>query len=1198
MSISKRTVTFILSALITSSILVTLAQAQPSASPRIFYSDLESGPNSGGQSGQGALVTVYGKSFGVTQGRSVVTVGGVAAYKYLAWSDTKVSFQVASGAVTGNIVVNVAGTSSNGAPFAIRSGHIYFVSTTGVDSQAGSYSKPWKTLAKAKNTMAAGDIVYAMNGVAATGLDNSSASLAITRAGSGGNPMAIVAYPGSTVTVGSATGQTYGVRAPSSGHSYWVLAGLTLRGASEAVDVAGASNWRLVANDISCPNGRGTAACVHASSSSQIKLLGNNVHDSGSTGAVGYESIQFSGSNTVEIGWNKIGNTRSCTAVMFSGSSSYQYGVTVHDNYIHDAVCDGINFANVDPSRGAVGAYNNVIQHVGTGPAPGGVDASYACINAGGSGSGSVLLVNNTLYDCGKRASADSGGIAASTPLIVSNNIVNVVSGETYITPNTSTSYLTGSNNLFFGVGSAPAAFSDSLNLDPLFVSATNSDFHLRSSSPASDAGTDTGVTTDYDGTPRPQGNAIDIGAFESAGTSQASASLVMDPTSLDFGSVTEGTSTTQAVLVSNTGAANATITQLQLNNASAAFSTSGLNLPITLTPGQTTSFAVTYAPQTAGTSTSTVSLISNATNSTVTLSLAGAAAIRTGTLTTSASSLSFGNVVVGSSSTQNVTVTANNKSVTISQANVTGSGFSVSGLTLPATLAAGQSATLQVKFAPAATGTITGGLSLVSNASNTPTAATLSGSGVTSTSTAGPYSIWSASTLPTNVDDGDGSSVEVGVKFTSDLSGYITGVRFFKSAANTGTHVGHLWTSSGTLLASATFTGESASGWQQVNFASPVAVTAGTVYEASYFAPNGHYSDDEGYFATAGHDNAPLHALKDGVSGVNGAYMYGSNGGFPNQGWNSSNYWVDAVFTTTGSSTAKGTIAASPTGLSFGNVTVGSSSTQNVTVTASTASVTISQATVTGTGFSMTGPTLPATIVAGQSAAFRVTFAPTTSGSLTGSLSLVSDASSTPAAVTLSGSGVSQTGTIAVSPTALSFGNVTVGSSSTQNLTVTASTASVTISQANVTGSWFSISGLTLPATIAAGQSATFHVVFAPTTAGSLTGSLSLVSNASNTPAAVTLNGSGVAGTAPSHAVALNWTASTSSNVAGYNVYRGTQSAGPFTKVTGSVVAGTTYTDSSVVAGTTYYYEATAVSTSGTESASTASVSAVVPTP
>jgi hypothetical protein len=157
--------------------------------------------------------------------------------------------------------------------------------------------------------------------------------------------------------------------------------------------------------------------------------------------------------------------------------------------------------------------------------------------------------------------------------------------------------------------------------------------------------------------------------------------------------------------------------------------------------------------------------------------------------------------------------------------------------------------------------------------------------------------SIWSNSDLPAIIDVGPDSPVELGFKFRSDVSGYITGIRFYKSAANTGTHVANLWSSTGRRLATATFTNETASGWQQVNFSKPVAISANTVYVASYHTNTGHYSGTLNYFAGKGMDNGPLHALADGVSGYNGVYAYGSGSNFPNRSWKSGNYWVDVVF-------------------------------------------------------------------------------------------------------------------------------------------------------------------------------------------------------------------------------------------------------------------------------------------------------------
>jgi hypothetical protein len=157
--------------------------------------------------------------------------------------------------------------------------------------------------------------------------------------------------------------------------------------------------------------------------------------------------------------------------------------------------------------------------------------------------------------------------------------------------------------------------------------------------------------------------------------------------------------------------------------------------------------------------------------------------------------------------------------------------------------------------------------------------------------------SVWAPTVTPGVVDGGDPNAVELGLKFRSDVAGSVTGVRFYKAAANTGTHVGHLWTSTGTLLGTVTFAGETASGWQQANFATAIAIAANTTYIVSYLAPSGHYSYNTNYFATAGVDNPPLHALANGVDGPNEVYLYGAAGGFPTSNGNTANYWVDLVF-------------------------------------------------------------------------------------------------------------------------------------------------------------------------------------------------------------------------------------------------------------------------------------------------------------
>jgi hypothetical protein len=156
--------------------------------------------------------------------------------------------------------------------------------------------------------------------------------------------------------------------------------------------------------------------------------------------------------------------------------------------------------------------------------------------------------------------------------------------------------------------------------------------------------------------------------------------------------------------------------------------------------------------------------------------------------------------------------------------------------------------------------------------------------------------SLFSNTDTPATVTANDPNAVELGVKFTASQSGNVTGIRFYKGPQNTGTHIGRLWTAGGTQLASAPFTSETASGWQQVSFSAPVAITAGQTYIASYTAPNGNYSATGGYFSTA-RTNGPLTAPASGTSGGNGVYAYGGAGVFPNQSFNATNYWVDVVF-------------------------------------------------------------------------------------------------------------------------------------------------------------------------------------------------------------------------------------------------------------------------------------------------------------
>jgi len=199
--------------------------------------------------------------------------------------------------------------------------------------------------------------------------------------------------------------------------------------------------------------------------------------------------------------------------------------------------------------------------------------------------------------------------------------------------------------------------------------------------------------------------------------------------------------------------------------------------------------------------------------------------------------------------------------------------------------------ATFTPLAALAAGATFTASVSGAQNSSGMSMASAFSWSFSTAAAVACPCSVWQNGTPTGAVDAADTSAVNLGVQFQSSQSGFITGVRFYKQATNTGTHLGSLWTSTGTLLATGTFSGESASGWQELVFASPVAVTAGTTYVASYHTNTGHYAVTASGLSSAV-TNGPLTALAGG-----GVYAYGTGNVFPSNAFNASNYWVDMVF-------------------------------------------------------------------------------------------------------------------------------------------------------------------------------------------------------------------------------------------------------------------------------------------------------------
>jgi IPT/TIG domain len=539
-----------------------LAGAQ--AAPRAFFSDLQSGPNSGGQNNKGVWVTVWGKGFGTTQGASTITVGGGAVDNYPLWTDTKITFQLGSAASTGNIIVNVSGVgASNGLPFTVRSGNIFFVATNGNDSNTGSFSSPWQTIVKAKNTIGVGDTAYLEDGVAQTSQDNFSANLSMDAQGSSNSgtaaaPKALIAYPGATATVGTPGGQPYAIRTPNIGVAidYWVISQLHIIGGTQAMDLSG-TGWRIIGNEMQCPGADNQVGCFEMSGGNQVVFYGNEVHNAGinPTSSKFYHAVYFStDSNHIDVGWNHIHDNFTCRALQFHSSPVCNptcgagdttgfdmYDLHVHDNLIHGDNCNGINFATVDPSKGPVEAYNNVVYHVGL-MDPLQAGGSFSCIyvagitNTGTPGTGTIQVFNNTVSDCASNNSSNASGSrgafgladsSGATGLILNlrNNIAYQLPGEIYL--DGVLGQITGDTNLWFGLGSGPAQTTNNINADPLFANLGSADYHLTSGSPAEDKGLTIvqsnsfnpapgpSIGLDKDGVQRPQGTAFDLGAYE-----------------------------------------------------------------------------------------------------------------------------------------------------------------------------------------------------------------------------------------------------------------------------------------------------------------------------------------------------------------------------------------------------------------------------------------------------------------------------------------------------------------------------------------------------------------------------------------------------------------------------------------------------------------------------------------------------------
>ena len=301
----------------------------------------------------------------------------------------------------------------------------------------------------------------------------------------------------------------------------------------------------------------------------------------------------------------------------------------------------------------------------------------------------------------------------------------------------------------------------------------------------------------------------------------------------------------------------------------------------------------------------------------------------------------------------------------------------------------------------------------------------------------------------------------------------------------------------------------------------------------------------------------------------------------------------------------AAGILTLSPASISFGSVTVGQTSPVLISTLTNTgnASLTITSDSLSAGDFNWGGKGTcnDSTLSPGASCTYSAKFTPTATGTRTATITIYSTASDSTVTLPLSGTGTTTTtaGTLGVSPATLALGSVVVGTSGTASGTLTAGGSSVTVSAVSSNSSAFTVGGLSLPVTIPAGSSAAFTVKFNSQTTGAVTGALTFTSNAQSSTTVESVTATGAS--APVHSVNLSWSASTSSNVTGYNIYRAAYASacGSYAKINSLLNTGTLYTDPAVVDGATYCYATTAVNTSNEESAYSNVVSNVqVPAP
>lgn len=489
--------------------------------PVTFYTDLASAP-------PGAFVTVWGKRFGDTQGASTITLAG-AAVDVVSWSDTKIELHLPQGAKAGDLVVTNAHGASPPLPLGVHQGKLYFVAANGSDSYSGTKADPaggdgpFQSLSKGRDALMPGDVLYLRTNTF-TQEDNFRAVLSLYNLplASAGAPIAIVSYPGETVTLGDGTLQRgislyHGDNMPDFG--FLTIAKLHFKPSCDGIELIYANDGRFVGNEISGAHDACSNGVVETQGTSRWKVLGNHLHDNGNTKLE--HGVYLGGYGTQsdwEIAWNRIEAQKGGRAIQLFGHTPQDHiqNVSIHDNEIFDIDRDGIVLGATDADvlyLDQIDIYDNLFVRAGRCVGHG--------VRVGNDTAKNIKVLQNTFVDDGSGAvscdqsSGQNGGailLEAGADVTLQDNILATTGQEAPIDVTMQPPMLVVSHNLY--AGAAPSSLDTAPIMgDPHFVDPKGSDLHVGKQSAAIGAGVDVGVKADHDGIARPA--TPDVGAYQ-----------------------------------------------------------------------------------------------------------------------------------------------------------------------------------------------------------------------------------------------------------------------------------------------------------------------------------------------------------------------------------------------------------------------------------------------------------------------------------------------------------------------------------------------------------------------------------------------------------------------------------------------------------------------------------------------------------